>query len=348
MAIVRNIKHGGGSGGNSIIVVANYSALPDATTVFGEFYWCENSQGTSWLPGSLGGTYYNSGMYYSNGTSWSFVNVPYQATQPEVNTGTNDNKFVTPNTLKNSTQFQYLDATSSIQTQINSKLDKKFMNYSTMITAIMSNSSLTVVGITGANTESSGNTARVWANTNKFTTQTRLGYQTSAVAGNVSYFRQTADIVSMLYPFEAMFSFGKDTNVTGQRSCYGFINNPNVPANVEINTLLNSFGICELSTSNNWHIFTNNGTGLATTIDLGVNFPCRNNNTDVINAYFRNFPSVGIFYEIECNGVVVSGMLTTDLPTTATSLTYKWWTTNNTTASACAVAFLKFILNKNL
>jgi len=110
------------SGGTSIIVVANYSALPDPTTVSGKFYWAEASQGTSWLPGSLGGTYYNSGMYYSNGVSWTFMNVPYQATQAEVNTGTNNDKFVTPSTLKNSTQFQYLDATSPIQPQLDARV----------------------------------------------------------------------------------------------------------------------------------------------------------------------------------------------------------------------------------
>jgi len=104
MAIVRNtIKLSSGGSGTEITVVANYSALPDPTTVSGEFYWVEASQGTSWLPGSLGGTYYNSGMYYSNGTAWQFMNVPYQATQAEVNTGTNDDKFVTPSTLSNST-----------------------------------------------------------------------------------------------------------------------------------------------------------------------------------------------------------------------------------------------------
>lgn len=96
MAIVRNIKHNSGS---NIVVVVNYSALPNPTTVIGKFYWCENSQGTSWLPGSIGGTFYNSGMYYSNGVSWSFVNVPYQATQSEVNAETVNDKFVTPNTL---------------------------------------------------------------------------------------------------------------------------------------------------------------------------------------------------------------------------------------------------------
>lgn len=86
---------------DDITVVANYSALPAANTVSGQFYWCSASQGTAWLPGSLGGTYYNSGLYYSNGTSWEFLNVPYNATQAEVDTGTNNDKFVTPSTLTN-------------------------------------------------------------------------------------------------------------------------------------------------------------------------------------------------------------------------------------------------------
>jgi len=88
-----------------ITVVANYSALPTASTVTGEFYWCSASQGTAWLPGSLGGTYYSAGLYYSNGSSWEFMSVPYQATQAEVNTGTNSDKFVTPNTLFNSSKW---------------------------------------------------------------------------------------------------------------------------------------------------------------------------------------------------------------------------------------------------
>jgi hypothetical protein len=92
---------GGGGGGTTITTVANYSALPAANTVSGKFYWCEASQGTKWLPFSVGGTYYNSGMYYSNGTTWEYSETPYQATQSEVNTGTNTDKFVSPSTLTN-------------------------------------------------------------------------------------------------------------------------------------------------------------------------------------------------------------------------------------------------------
>lgn len=85
---------------DDITLVANYSALPAVATVTGKFYWASASQGTSWLPGNLGGTYYPKGMYYSNGVTWEFLDVPYQATQAEVNTGTNTDKFVTPATLR--------------------------------------------------------------------------------------------------------------------------------------------------------------------------------------------------------------------------------------------------------
>jgi hypothetical protein len=64
-----------------------------------------NSQGTSWLPGPLGGTYYPKGLYYSNGTSWEYIDTPYQATQAEVDAGIVDDKFVTPLTLNLSSQW---------------------------------------------------------------------------------------------------------------------------------------------------------------------------------------------------------------------------------------------------
>jgi hypothetical protein len=88
-----------------ITVVANYAALPLPATVTGKFYWAEAAQGTQWLPGNLGGTYYPLGIYYSNGVTWSHIQTSYQATQAEVNTGTNTTKFVTPETLKLSTQW---------------------------------------------------------------------------------------------------------------------------------------------------------------------------------------------------------------------------------------------------
>jgi hypothetical protein len=83
--------------------VANYSALPAPALHDGETWICLASQGTFWLPGSLGGTFYDKGYYYSNGTTWTYNSSPYQATQSDVNTGVIDDQFVSPNTLANST-----------------------------------------------------------------------------------------------------------------------------------------------------------------------------------------------------------------------------------------------------
>jgi hypothetical protein len=91
--------------GTTITAVAGYSLLPDPTLNTGDFYWVENDEGTWWAPGSLGGTYYKKGLYYSTGVSWETAPIPYQATQIEVNAGIEQYKFVTSETLSSSTQW---------------------------------------------------------------------------------------------------------------------------------------------------------------------------------------------------------------------------------------------------
>lgn len=121
-----------GSGGSSIVVVANYSALPDPTTVSGQFYFAENSQGTKWLPGSLGGTYYNAGIYYSNGISWKYTDTPYNASLSTVNAGVNDEQFLTPYTFANSDKIvnsfqKNVDDSDDITEGAVNKFDKNFV-----------------------------------------------------------------------------------------------------------------------------------------------------------------------------------------------------------------------------
>jgi len=113
---------------DDIIVVANYSALPAPGTVTGEFYWAENSEGSAtwdWLTGS----FRNSGMYYSNGVSWTHLKTPAEATQAEVDAGIVPDKFVTPATLAASTTvphgsgtLNYLPIWSGANTLANSPL----------------------------------------------------------------------------------------------------------------------------------------------------------------------------------------------------------------------------------
>lgn len=91
--------------GTNIYIVSTYDDLPDPNVFSGDCYWVENNQGIAWLPGNLGGTYHPKGLYYSNSLSWITVDSPINAPQSEVNLGLNDNKFVTPAGLKNSTQW---------------------------------------------------------------------------------------------------------------------------------------------------------------------------------------------------------------------------------------------------
>ena len=88
--------------GRTFVTVNTYNDLPSPTGLTDTFYVVLNSIGTEWLPGSVGGTFYSKGFYYSNGVTWEFIgDVPYQATQEQTNAGILNTVFVTPNTLKN-------------------------------------------------------------------------------------------------------------------------------------------------------------------------------------------------------------------------------------------------------
>jgi len=342
MAFVKNsIMLGSGGSGTTITVVANYSALPDPTTVTGQFYWAEASQGTAWLPGSLGGTYYNSGMYYSNGVSWTFMNVPYQATQAEVNTGTNTDKFVTPSTLKNSSQFQYVDFTSSGQTQ----LDGKNLNPNYYIRTRWQG----MRGSTGFNAEGflsgsiiylANNPVNASGATNGFGVLSAVNFATSAVAGNLAYYRQSTDATLLATNFIFEGHLGMVTNVTDARMAYYLSTASGAnPTNVEPDTITNCLGICKLSTSNNLHIIHNDASGTATTIDLGANFTLATASTDTIWFRFKRTTATNIEYtvvKLDSDGLVLftaTGTITTDLPSPSTLLYHRFWMTNNATAS---------------
>jgi len=104
----------GGSGAGTVInTVSNFASLPDATLVSNDFYWVSSTQGYRIL-----GTYKSNGLYYSNGTSWEYIDAPTTATQNEVNTGTLTDKYLTPSTFENATKWTtkvpYTGATSDV------------------------------------------------------------------------------------------------------------------------------------------------------------------------------------------------------------------------------------------
>ena len=91
--------------------VINYSSLPSANTVPYQIWVVENSEGTQWLPGSLGGTYYPEGVYISDGTKWIYHKDNYQATQSEVNNGIISTKWISPFTFENANKWNTKQST---------------------------------------------------------------------------------------------------------------------------------------------------------------------------------------------------------------------------------------------
>jgi hypothetical protein len=88
------------------------------------------------------------------------------------------------------------------------------------------------------------------------------------------------------YQFEYTQKVRFQTNLTGQRGLWGLSGSYTyaTPTNVEPNTNINVVGVCQLSTSTNLHIIHNDSSGIATTFDLGVNYPC---NTSIYTYYIK-------------------------------------------------------------
>ena len=101
----------GGSGAGTVInTVSNYAGLPDPTLASNDFYWVSSATGYRII-----GTYKSNGLYYSNGTSWEYIDAPTTATQSEVNTGTLTDKYLTPSTFENASKWTTkMDANVSI------------------------------------------------------------------------------------------------------------------------------------------------------------------------------------------------------------------------------------------
>ena len=93
----------------TITHVANYSALPDPTTVgLYDIYVVDNAQGNKFWYGAIGGTYYPAGAYYSDLTKWIYSESASKATQAEVNTGTDTEKYITAETFNNAAKWATL------------------------------------------------------------------------------------------------------------------------------------------------------------------------------------------------------------------------------------------------
>lgn len=197
--------------------------------------------------------------------------------------------------------------------------------------------SATINNVEGLSIIASGPVARNFADTNLFTRTQRLGLITSTT-GNSAQIRQTSLYFSGNTGYEVIFKFGFSENATDTaiRAFIGLSTNTGVFSNVEPDTLLNCIGFCRLSTSNNLHLIHNDNTGIATTIDLGSNFPANTINTDVYLVKFVTIAgsnSVSVYIERQNTGHIYTATLTTDIPALSQGLNFGGYIVDTTGAN---------------
>jgi hypothetical protein len=191
-------------------------------------------------------------------------------------------------------------------------------------------------------------TARNVANTNAFTWRKRLGYVSAAGAGSFAeVYSPTAQILrggqAGVGGFDVTIAFGNSDAVVvaDARIFVGLLASTSTLTNVEPSTLTNMVGIgCEAADTN-FRLYVNDGTGTATSIDLGADFPAKTSNQDWYDVRIiclQENPNV-IHVEVvrflangTCNTFTYA--FTTDLPAAGTFLGLRAFKTNNATAAA--------------
>lgn len=194
-------------------------------------------------------------------------------------------------------------------------------------------------------------TARNVATTNALTRTRRLGYVSTATAGNFAghysgaaqYTSGNGTIGGFFY--SARFGVSDASLQSAARTFVGLTSSTATPTNVSPSTFLNCVGIGHDAGDTNWKLFSG-GTIADPVIDLGTDFPI--NNTDLIEITLWG-PSTGnghINYYVErfnasvktsVTGYFVASSGGLHTPGNTVLLAHRAWRCNNTAAAAVGI-----------
>ncbi len=204
----------------------------------------------------------------------------------------------------------------------------------------------------GALTATGTATAASNATTNSYTQQTRLEYLvTVAAATAVAGWRFSTSLwwrgnAAGLGGFRFRCRWGNATGAATatNRAFTGMANNVSAPTDVEPSSLTNMVGMGWDAADANVQIMTNDATGLATKIDLGVNFP-------VPAADRSEFFELELFCDPNAatmsyrvvrgsTGIVATGSIAADLPANTALLSPRGWMSVGGTSSVIGTALM--------
>jgi len=147
--------------------------------------------------------------------------------------------------------------------------------------------------------------------------------------------------------FHYVCRFGPSTGVTGlatRRLFVGFAANAAAPTDVDPSTQVNIIGVGYDNGDTNFSIMHNDGSGTATKVDLGASFPkTTTDRTYMYDLAFFCAPNTStVYYEfIELTSdTVVSGTITTNLPSNTTLLGARGYSSVGGTSSVTGIALV--------
>lgn len=218
---------------------------------------------------------------------------------------------------------------------------------------LTANGNGTTVGVWGLTSNASGTaTTRNIATTNAFTSTRRIGYVTGTTAntpaGNrynvAQFFRGDADNKGGFY-FAAKFGFStadaaNKASFVGMSSTTGALGGSTTPSNL---TNIVAFGHDAGQTT--LRFLYNDGSGTATPVNLGANFPTNTTDTDMYDArIYAPANSSNVYYWIKniTSGNVASGVVNSNLPAQTQLLAPHIWVSNGASAVSVGIDIVQY------
>jgi hypothetical protein len=190
-------------------------------------------------------------------------------------------------------------------------------------------------------------TARNVATTNLMTAIRRLGYVSAATAaasagvrhGALQFYLGNATGRGGFF-YVSRFGVSHAAAVADARGFVGLLNSAAVIGNVNPSTLLNMIGVAWDNAQTTLRIMSNDATGVATSVDLGANFPSNTLSADMYELRLFATPnSSRVYWSVERLGTsfIAEGVITADLPAANTLLSPQVWINNGATALAVGI-----------
>ena len=193
-----------------------------------------------------------------------------------------------------------------------------------------------------ANSESGTATTRNVAATNIFTAGRRLGYVTASTSASVAGTRHNntqfwaGSGTTSLPGYTFVCRFGLSSSVvTNEQVFVGLRNSAAaITGNTNPSSLTNCIYIGRDAGQTTFRIGRNDGSGTATTIDLGASFPANTTDTDwyevVFNVISSSVTASTCYYQVTnvSTGATAKGSFNTDLPGNSTMLCPAMWISN--------------------